>query len=517
MSAESKYTNRIAKGSAIIFIAAFAATVLGYVLRLFFSRTLSVEDFGLLYAGIVFIGFFGLFRDFGLGQALVKFIPEFSVKKQGDKIKSLIVFALIFEFVIAVCIILPIVFFSDNIATGYFHNPKAVYVIYAMAFMFLFNVFVSIFQSIFQGTQKIYEYSLVQPINTILTLVISYLLLVFYSGLDASLASVAYAIAVAATAIVLVFMFAFRRTVSNFRSLKTRISSSMVKETFSFSLPVFIGFIGGFILGYTDTMVITYFKSLQDVAVYQVALPTSQILWMFSSALVVVLFPLISEMWARKETVILSDGISMLIKLSFVIILPFALMMLSFPDFIISFLFGQQYVQGAFVLQILAIAAIFSSLWSILSAVFAGIGKPMIGTKIVLLAAAINLVLNVVLVQYYSIAGVAFATLLSFAVAFVVGSYYLRKHLNVRVSFGSLTKAVVGGLLMLALIFGIKTMLVLNPWIEIWICVISGLLFYTVYIFITKTVTRKELLILTRVNLPIPKIIIKIAHRLARD
>ena len=312
-----KYADRVARGSTIIFLSVFLAMALGYVLRLFFSRVLSIEEFGLLYSIFVFFGIFGLFRDVGLNQTIVKMLPEFMVRKELHKIKSLILFSSVFQFLVAIAILVPILFFSDQIAVSYFHNPYAGQVLYVFGLMFIFNVFVSIFQSTLQGLQKVAYYSLVQPLNLALPLIFAFLLV------GSGIMGAALSYTIAAMLVTFITLFLSVRSIPNFFGLRTAIDKPFLRDVFSFSLPVFIGSIGSYILSYTDTVVITFFKSLREVAWYQAALPTSQILWIFSSAVIVVLFPLVSEMWAKRETKLLSEGVALLMKFMFVLVLPF--------------------------------------------------------------------------------------------------------------------------------------------------------------------------------------------------
>ena len=69
------YTERIVKGSAWVFFIGVAATIIGYLLRIFLARTLTVTEFGLFYAVLAFLSFFYWFKELGIGSDLVKYIP----------------------------------------------------------------------------------------------------------------------------------------------------------------------------------------------------------------------------------------------------------------------------------------------------------------------------------------------------------------------------------------------------------------------------------------------------------
>ncbi|MBI4894874.1 MAG: flippase [Candidatus Aenigmarchaeota archaeon] len=502
MSSENTYSSKVVKGSLLIFISVVVATVLGYVLRLFLSRNLTLEQFGLLYAVLIFFGFFGLFRDLGLNHTIVKFIPEFFFRKQFDKIKSFIIFVIIFQIIVSLIIVIPILYFSDYIALAYFHSIDATIAIQLLSITFLLNAFLSIFQSALQGFNKITYYSVIQPLSMTITLGSIY----FLVSLTLLGAVLGYVIAAVVMAVVTFFMFL--KSFPKFSNLKTSIDKPLIKKGLSFSLPVFIGFIGGFLLSYTDTMVLTYFKTLTDVAYYQVALPTSQILWIISTPVVTVLFPVISEMSAKAENKLISKTVSISLKFTLVLIIPIATTMFLFSDYIIIFLFGSTYLPASLTLQILSLAAIPLVLWSVCTIILTSIGQPKIGTKIVIGSAIFNLIGAILLVQFLGIVGVAITTALSFLIAFIASYLFLKKAIIIKSFEKNATKSLLGGGFMLLIMILIKNLLSIDPIINTIASFLIGVVFYSVFVLYTKVITKNELRTIKKVGVPIPKFVL---------
>ena len=83
-----RYAEKLAKGSLIIFAFSITTAIIGYLLRVYLARNLTVAEFGLFYAVMALVSFFWLVKDLGVGTTLVKFIPEFLVKKKYSEIKS---------------------------------------------------------------------------------------------------------------------------------------------------------------------------------------------------------------------------------------------------------------------------------------------------------------------------------------------------------------------------------------------------------------------------------------------
>jgi FtsH-binding integral membrane protein len=79
-----------------------------------------------------------------------------------------------------------------------------------------------------------------------------------------------------------------------------------------------------------------------------------------------------------------------------------------------------------------------------------------------------------------------------------------------------MAKIFFAGCVSLAIVFAIKTFMVMNPWVELIISAVIGIVFYTIFVLQTKSVTRDEIYLLKSINLPIPKNFIKVLEKLAR-
>ena len=503
------YARRLVKGSAIVFVALIASGFIAFLLRMFLARSLSVADYGLFYAVIAFVSLFTLFRGLGIGSALVKYIPEFKVRNQFGRIKSSMAFILLFQAVFAFPISVVLFALSDQIALAVFGTVEASLVIKILSVWFFTAIFLPLFQATFQGFQNMRAYASMGFFE-IFFVFLSAILLVGLFGLGIGGAASAYLLASLVMAVLgfALFWRGYPRVIRE----KVQITKPLIKKLFVFALPVFIGGIGGIIIGYTDTLMITVFRSLPEVGYYQTAQPAARILWYLATPLVVVLFPMISELWARRERKLLGNALHFLTKFSFILIVPAALVFIAFPDIVINLLFGPRYLPGATVLQILAGAAIVHMLFAILITITAGIGKPIINTKVVGVMAGLNLVGNLALIPAYGIEGAAIATFSAYTLGLVLMFYYARKLVKFTVPALSLLKTLAGGLLTLLLIFGLKSILVLPPWPEAFAVMIPGLVFYGVWILTTKAITKDDLRLIARI-VPMPGWLVRAAGR----
>jgi stage V sporulation protein B len=506
------YARRLVKGSTIVFTGLIAAGLVGFLLRMFLARNLSVADYGLFYAVFSLVSFFSLFRDLGLNSALVKYIPEFQVHRDFRSIKSAIISVTLFQAIFALLITALLFVFSDWFALEFFKSEAAVGPLQILSIWFFIMVFYSVFRSVFQGLQNMLIYSALEFSWITLVAVTAFL---FISALGLGVVGLACAYLVATLVTIFLSLIFLKRSSSQVFSSSGRVNRFIVKELFTFAFPVLLGGLGGIILGNMDTIMLTAFRSLSEVGFYQAAQPTASVLGYFSAGLTTIFFPMVSELWAKGERKLLGEGLHFLIKFSFILVLPAALVLIAFPEIAVRLLFGENYLPAAGALQILAGNIIAYTLLNILISLIAGIGKPLANTKVVGAMACLNFFGNLLLIPPYGIEGAALTTLASTLAGVLLLLNYARKYVDFTVPASSLAKTLAGGLLTLLLILGLKIVIELPPWPEAFVIVISGLIFYGIWILVTKAVTSDDLKLIARI-VPMPKWLVRVTGKFLR-
>ncbi len=495
------YAKKIAKGSAIVFSISIVGAFLGYLLRLYLSRILSVEDFGLVFAILAFVGLISMFYKVGMDSSIVKHIPEFLEKKKFGEIKASYIFILCLQITIASIIFLPFVLFSDYFAVNYFHSAASSLPFVVIIMSSVTGIFLLLNQKMFQGFGKMGMYSAVEPIRVILTIAFAYIFVLIGMGNVLGIAF-SYLLSAIATSIV---TFVMLTQVFSFLKNKIRFSKETQMSLFAFAIPSFVGGMGSSLLGQIDTIVLTYFRNLSEVGLYQIALPTSQWLSYFIASLTVVLFPTIAELWAKKKDDLLSATVKILIKFSFLFIIPLALIFIAFPEIVIRMLFGNDFLHAARALQILSVGSIFLSVAMIFSTTLSGIGKPILNTKTVFMVVILNIILNLALIPVFGATGAALATTISYFIMMVISAYYIRKSIKISLPVTSLIKMFIAGFLTLALILYMKNLIIADPWTEAFLCMPVGLALYFIIVLKLKAVVREDLQALLRTGIPVPK------------
>jgi len=491
-----------------IFVMSVAMNIIGYLMRIFLARSLAPADYGLIYAAISLLGLLNIFRNLGFSDTLRKKIPEYMVNKDYVKIKSSIVLSFIIEFVYMFIIFSIVFIFAGRLSEGLFESIRGVEVLVLLALSGLISVFNGIIQSAFQGLRKVRIYTSID----FLTYLLRFIFIIAF--ISFGVLALPYAYLLTAIIITATSFFIFRYKFPFITRAKTMLTRKFSKEILYFSTPLMIGYVASSVVLNVDTVLISTFRTLKEVALYQVAQPLANLLLLVASTVTVVLMPVISELWTKNRRETVKEMLGLLTKAVFILVIPLALIMIAFPENVIGMLFGETYLGASFALQLLSLSSIILTMYYILSSSIIGIGKPLLGTKIAFVIMAVNVVFNIILIPIIGITGAALSLIASILAGFSLITYFVKKYINVLIQWFNLLKIFVGGILTLLIIFAIKTILVTNPWIELVIALVAGFIFYAFFILLTKSITKSEIDVLTSVHLPIPKILVRLAIRI---
>ena len=490
MNKMSNYTKFAVRGTIVVFVVSLLAAFLGYLVRFLLAKNLSIEKFGLFYSVFSFLGLLGIFKTLGFDKSLIKFIPEFQHEGKNNLIKSSIIYVSIIQFVTNSIIIVLVYLFSNYLSINFFHNYQAGLVLRLMAIAFFIDNFVFVLKFAFQGFQKMTLFAGIDLIRMILILGTTFI----FFRLNYEILSPIIAYIFTPLILLLVFVPIFvKKVFPEFIKSKYVFSKSLFQRIFKYSIFIMVTSTGGMILGYTDSLVLTYFSGLKSVGLYNVALPTARVLTFFPMAISGVLLPLTSELWAKKKKLILKAGIELLYKYSIIIIMPLTLVMFSFAELLLGVPFGKEYILASNALRILSIGMIFATFYGINYSFFAGIGKPEINSKVVYSAAIFNLISNLILIPFIGIIGAAITTTIGYFIMMAFGFTKIKEYIDVVFPIRMWIKTLFIGLVFIFVVWLLKIVISLNVWLETFLVLIIAGIVYAALLFALKIIDIKEL------------------------
>lgn len=485
------YAHRTIWNTLIVIALNLCGAVLGYLIRLLFARNLTPAEFGLFYAVYALIGLFSLFRTLGLNEATGKYIAEWNAHGQFGKIKNLISTVVSFQFSSALLLGAALYFLKDWLAAGYFKDPVAAPLLAFVLLSFLITCFGDIFKFIFQGFQRMFLSSSVNVLKMLLVVTLSFAF--FRAG--AGILAPAYAYVLTYLILPVVY-FPFLLRIFPFFRISATPDPELRWRLLRFGIPVMLGLAGYMLIEYIDVLILTYFRTLDEVGLYNAALPTSKLLFYFSGSLGFVILPLVSEMLAKGKRNELLRGLEIIYQYTAIIMVPIGLVMFSFPEIALRVLFGDAYVAASTALQVLTIASILFTLFSLNASLFLGMGRPKAVTYIVLIGAGVNIAMNLLLIPRYGMLGAAIAMVGAYGTLLLLSMREVRRSLAFSLPWHTFAKIIGSGLLFLGIIALLKQVLVLSIWMELVLSVGIASIAYIGALFLFRTIRFSEIAML---------------------
>lgn len=225
-----------------------------------------------------------------------------------------------------------------------------------------------------------------------------------------------------------------------------------------------------------------------SVGIYSVSVKIYTIIKNMLAAAYVVFLPRLSHIIGRNDTKQFKELYSDLVSFMTLIILPATIGLFTLSENIIILLFGEEYIAAKVSLAILSIALIFAIYGGLVSAVFDVVMRfEKIALQATILAAAVNIGLNVILLPYMKEVGAAFTTVLAEVTTLIycfVKSKGIVKYLDGRSIARNTVHSVVGCVEIFCVVALMKRILQSHLLICIFSVLLSCLLYFLTLVFI---------------------------------
>lgn len=194
------------------------------------------------------------------------------------------------------------------------------------------------------------------------------------------------------------------------------------REVLVFSLPVIISGVLGVLLTRTDTLMLGYFSSSEEVGYYSAAYPLASGMLIVLSAFGFLYLPLASRLDADDEHGEMEAIYETTTRWIYVVTFPAFVAFVAFPGDVISVFFGQNYVSGAPALSILALGFFANALCGRNRETISALGRTEFLVVANGAAFALNIAMNVVLIPRYGLLGASVASAVSYVTMNVVAT-----------------------------------------------------------------------------------------------
>jgi len=295
--------------------------------------------------------------------------------------------------------------FQDRVVPGV---PRG-YVFFALTLIPVELLF-SYIQYFLLGLQRIKEFNTIVLIHKALSLILVAVVVWFMRG--GVLGAVAASLVSWVLAAGLLFVTAARIA----GGVSFRLNLTYVRRALTFGVQTHLGNIFWFLTHRIDLLLVNGFLGPLAVGFYSVGVALAEYLWMISQAASTVLLPKVAaetdEDRRRSFTPVVARTVLLVTALG-------AAVLAFVSRWIVGLFYSEAFLPAVQPFQILLPGIVALSAGRVLANDIAGRGRPMLNTYVVAVALVVNIVLNIVLIPRYEIAGAAWASSISYTLILI--------------------------------------------------------------------------------------------------
>ena len=209
----------------------------------------------------------------------------------------------------------------------------------------------------------------------------------------------------------------FRRSARLTGGVRFRRNTSYLKASLKYGLQAHLGNLFSFLSYRADLILINWYLPPSAVGYYSIGVVVVEQLWLVSSAASLVLFPRVAAEQDGKKK---KEFTPFVARTVFLITIAVSLVLFLVSRRLVVLLYSEQYLPAVLPLQILLPGIVALSVSRVISNDIAGRGRPLLNTYTALGALAVNILLNLLWIPRWGIAGAAAASTVSYLCAFIV-------------------------------------------------------------------------------------------------
>ena len=378
--------------------------------------SIGADSFGVLSLVGGTIGYF-LYLDIGIGETVIKKVSEETDSKEISRIVSSLFF---FSMALGVLLALVVFLFAVFGVPALFSFPPEllqscirVFMIIAAGLWMLYPL--NIFGKVFIGLQRLDVYNLLRVIFQTATLAAILAALEFSNSVEAVVAAITLVGILWKLAALLVLQKMYPTiTVS-----VSHFDRALLRELLRYKSYATISQAGGHIVYQCDIYLIGILMNPLSVTMYSIANIIAIKIAEISGVLGTAIFPMVSRFYGEGMHDTLRKSFIISIQLMMFVTIPATAFIAIFSESILELWVGPQYTDSASVLTWLAAAWMLNALSTVSAFTLKAVNRPDAEAGRIIIVVALNLILDLLFIQWWGVIGAVYATLIAQAVWFV--------------------------------------------------------------------------------------------------
>jgi O-antigen/teichoic acid export membrane protein len=460
----------------------------GFITMPILTRVLSKSDYGYLSLASTTLFLAVSLAKFGLQHSGVRFYPEFKYEKREEKITvyytTLFWISLIFAFAIAF-VFGVLIYISLRLS-----YPKIYLLVIVLAGLIVSDSLIVRFKNFLRAEQKTKLFNAISIIGSYFAILLGVTLLLMVSR---TIEAYLFGNLIINFVLVWLFLIFFIKQ----GKIKTNsFSLSFMKECLRYGFPL-LGFeVANFLIKFSDRYLIQIYLGAETVGIYSVGYNLAQYV---SDAICLPLFyaiiPIYMDIYQEKGEEITIDFIGRTSSYIFILAIPILFEFCALAKLIAVTFASLKYAEASVVIPYVIFGTFLWGLYPIYAAGLYIKKKTKVLGTIVLIAAGLNIILNIILIPNYRLIGAALATFIAYIFMAIMVGGIAYKYLKFNFDFLLLAKSTFASTLMVIML----RILNFGTNIEfLFLQVLTGLITYCLIIFFLEKRIRQKVYNLLR-------------------
>lgn len=454
------------KETGIYFIGTVGVAIFSFIISILYTRMFSTDDYG-IYSLIA--AFYNLIYQLLTGwmtHSILRYYPE-EQKRDGSYIfrNTMLRIHIILSFIFFLLIIIAIIFYKQSLIVC------TLLLIYLG--VFVFEGLLLIFNTFLRAEGKSRQYS----INTIFNSVVKSLsiIILFYLFKFTSIKVIVFSIFISEFLLCLYVYFRYKW----YKIIKKNcFDINLARRVLIFGYPLIGVSVIFNILTYSDRYIIGFFGTNSDVGLYSYGYNMGYTLfYTLTNAIMLGAYPRITKEWNDNGRKSAERSVTNYLNLYFYLMIPCVFGILAIGNKIIYCLCGSAYWNSSNVFIITCVSYTLYGLLQYTNKAWELTAKTKIILNLNIVAAILNIVLNILLIPQYGYVIAAYTTMFSFLIYIILSLYLSKDIFNFiidRITFFKILFASVGMFILIKLFDNYMNNSLLNICLEIFV----GIVFY---------------------------------------
>ena len=501
MTKAAEMAKTTARGSFHLFWGLVASTLISAAGTIYLANLLSPDEMGLYALAIAAPNLIGVFRDWGVNSAIIRYTAQFNTEEQLANIRKILQKSLVFEVFTGLTLTAISFLFSKNFADIY-QIAIITPLIQVASFTILINAFLTTAQSAFIGLEQMELNSISLTVQSIIKALIVPLLVVVGLGVFGAVLGFTFAFLIAGITATLLLWKLYKKLPNSTTKSKSQTQTKdskqgttpNIKTLLKYGLPLSISSIITTFQTQFYTILMGIYVSTELIGNYSLAITFVVLITFLATPVTTVLFPAFSKLDPYKDHEALKSVYQFSIKYAALLVVPMAAMVMAMSGPAIFTLFGNKYPSAPIFLTLLAITYTYTAFGSLSTTnLINSQGKTSYNLKLTMLAAAIGFPLSIIMASQIGVIGIILTSLIAGLPSLLLSLQWIKKSYGLTIDWGSSLKILFSSAFAGVTAYALQSQIAFSSWVQLLIGALTFAMVLIPAILATKTIGKADI------------------------